>query len=322
MGARSRHAALAAAFLAASSGCRTCNKPSEPTAPDAGSDAPTTLAAPSTSAPPVVKLPPAPCRAATATGSISAGDAGIATMGPVPEGVFIDLGAGARLVARDPVSTRETQFDGPGRLRACVGHEEESWLLGGGFDALPGSGERPGGEEWVMTPLGVVRYASAAMHIAASPSAVAAHLAKGTAFLWAAEGVTLTASSEAGAPLLPNGPDEWLRIDDGFTATLKAGPTKSADDAARAAYERCRTTSQAARSLAGRIAAHEGNVGELTPKHVVARMLARAACGVARVRASSLPPSDAQEGLLRGIDEAQATWKALGDQLTPLAAPR
>src|SRR5215472_9658771 len=152
---------VAAATVAS---CGTCEP--KPPPPEAGAEAARSPFASVTAPPPprpVPKRPDAPCRAATVEGRIAfvplvltdAGvsqlDAGISAMGPVPSDQWLDLAAGARLVARDPNSTRETSFTGPARALACVDFDEESWLVRGTFDSVPGAGERPGGEEWVVT---------------------------------------------------------------------------------------------------------------------------------------------------------------------------
>ena len=58
------------------------------------------------------------------------GDAGtaLALEGQIPSEAWLSLSPDARLVAKDPRTTRETTFLGPARVRACVDHREESWV--------------------------------------------------------------------------------------------------------------------------------------------------------------------------------------------------
>jgi hypothetical protein len=282
------------------------------------------------------KLGPLPCRAATVVERISLAplalgdaesfipDASIPNMSEIPDDVWIDLDRTGRLVSRDPRSTREASFIGPARVRACVDRDEESWLLRGAFDAVPGAGERPGGEEWVVLPVGVVRYASAGMRVTASARSAEARMVKGTAYVWAAGGTSVAVATEAGTP--PSaGEDGWIRIDEGAVARIRldASPAFAPEEAARAATDRCADAAKAARSLADQISGTTGNLGDLAPKHVVARRLARAACGVARLRVNALVPSANRDGLLARTRDAENSWRALGEpaQGVPSANP-
>jgi hypothetical protein len=319
----------AVVLLASVGGCGTC-EPSPKPPPDAGTATfdgqPFPFASGRMRLPPAPKPVPLPCRAATVAERVSLAplalgdaqafipDAGIPNMSEIPDDVWIDLDRTGRLVSRDPRSTREASFIGPARVRACVDRDEESWLLRGAFDAVPGAGERPGGEEWVVLPLGVVRYASAGMRITASAQSAEARMVKGTAYVWAAVGASVLVTTDAGAPRTA-GDDGWVRIDEGAVARVKldAGPAPAAEDAARTATDKCADAARAARSLADQISAMTGNLGDLAPKHVVARRLARAACGVARLRVNALAPSANRDGLLARTRDAETSWRTLGE---------
>jgi hypothetical protein len=239
-------------------------------------------------------------------------DAGLTMASEVPNNEWLDLGAGARLATRDPVSTREAEFLGPARVRACVDHEEESWVVRGMFESVLGSGERPGGEEWVATPHGIIRYAAAGARISVSRDATQVVVGKGTAYLWPAADATARATSEAGAPVAV-ADEGWMRLDAGTTATVK--PTKAVDtqEAAQAAADRCAGAAKTAHELAEQIAQGEGGLAELAPEHVIARRVAHAACHIAELRASAFVPASDREPILAGVRNAEAMWRALGE---------
>ena len=112
-----------------------------------------------------------PGRAIAVDGEVRSEDDGgtpVALSSGIALDPWIDLVSGARLVAKDPRTTRETTFRGPARVRACVDSIEESWVDSGSFESSVGAGESPGAEEWVVTPLGVVRFAAAKLGVQVS----------------------------------------------------------------------------------------------------------------------------------------------------------
>ncbi len=209
-----------------------------PTAhPDAPHERPANSAGPSGSSN-AVMLAHLPCRAIAADGDVEAetypdaGGARVTNMSEIPDNVWLSLAQGARLVAKDPRTTRETTFLGPSRARACVERGEESWLVSGSFESVVGAGESPGAEEWVVTPQAVVRYAAARLHIDAEPQTTRVRLANGVAFIWPPQGV---GASEG-----------WERMTAAESAI--AGAPGADPAAAAAAVDRC--SSLAARSAA------------------------------------------------------------------------
>ena len=146
-----------------------------------------------------------PCRAIAVDGPVreeAAGDAGVALalQGEIPSEVWLSVARDGRLVAKDPRTTRETTFVGPARVRACVAHREESWVATGHFDSAIGAGETPGAEEWVVTPLGVVRYMAAKLGVDVRAKDAVVAVGSGVAFLWLDDGVrvALRAGADAG----------------------------------------------------------------------------------------------------------------------------
>jgi hypothetical protein len=234
----------------------------------------------------------------------------------VPDDAWIDIGKSSRLTARDAFSTRETTYLGPGRFRPCIGHEEESWVERGRFESVGGAGERPGGEEWIETPLGAGRYDVAKWTLTVTDRAVEIRVASGTGYFWPAEGVTTHFFAEAGAP--PSLNDQgWVRINGTEGATMTATKSVLTEEGAKAGLERCASSADDAKTLAASLGEPDANLGELAPRHLVARRLAHAACGVAYLRVESLPSSPMRDGDLERVRASEADWKALGPTPPP-----
>jgi hypothetical protein len=233
-------------------------------------------------------------------------------MGDVPTARWLTLGPGAKVTAKDPRTTRETAFEGPGKVMPCVAHEEESWVARGAFRSAPGAGEAPGAEEWVVTPFGVVRYAAADLQATVTSDGLTVALSRGAAFLWADE--TVTSVMGGGRDAGQGGDDDgWRRLD---TAEVRVvarskGRGPSDLDAAKAALARCTTVSNEARALGEKIQAPEAPLAELAPRHVIARRAARAVCAVARLRAEALSVPAERDELTRRAQEADGIWRTL-----------
>ena len=290
------------------SGASTASATTSTTAPTApttsASNAATTIgtAAPTSSL--VESYPKLPCRALGVAGAITPP---LATF--VPREGWLTLAPGAKMTAKDPRTTRETSFAGPARVRACVGDEEESWLAPAAsgdatFTSSSGAGEKPGAEEWVVTPFGVVRYASASVRVTLGRGGGDVRVNGGVAHVW---------EPEADA-----GPGGWRRIDGGGSFGFAPAKTPAQPLAsAKSAMSRCETLAEAAHVLARAIAAPDASLADLAPRHVLARRAARAACAVARLRAETLPDdapaASARSGLLHSAEVADATWRTVGE---------
>jgi hypothetical protein len=262
-----------------------------------------------------LQLPP------KSNGSGSIADAGIGAMGEIPNDVWLDVEPGARLVAKDPVSTRESVFVGRARGRACVDYAEESWLLRGIFESVPGAGERPGGEEWVVTPHATIRYAAAGMRIVVSQTTTDVEVAKGTAFVWVAADSSARITGEGGAPVPVALDQGWTRLEGSLRAVIRPDKPATAEEAARAALDGCSLAARTAHELAERIAAPDAHLGDLAGKHVEARRVARANCRSAMLRIEALYPSPARDALLATATAADASWRALGGRQTDGPTP-
>jgi hypothetical protein len=243
--------------------------------------------------------------------------------GLVPVDQWFALGAGARLVAKDPRTTRETVFRGPGRARACIDASEESWVGAGTFEASVGAGETPGAEEWVATPLILLRYeaAKASVDVPQAPTAQEAiKVAAGTAYVWVAEDARATpvmgmSAPEGGAPSI--GDEGWTRLGEGQSLSVAAMASPAAGHAgvtslafAQRAVTKCSALSAASRELAS-VVLHGGADAAVIASQVTTRRLAHAACSVASVRAGGLPETEETAPLLTALRAATAAYANL-----------
>lgn len=261
---------------------------------------------------------PPPCRAVQVAGDVRPADPDADAAGPqlateqeIREPGWVVLAPGARLVAKDPRTTRETSVSGPARARVCVDHREEAWICDGTFESATGSGETPGAEQWVVTPDAVVRYAAAKLRVDVGPKGSSATLLSGTAFIWAPGPVSVEAvRHKDGGAAAPSHEDmgdaPWRRVSDG-TVHVARGST---DDAAPSSAGDCAARADRSQRLAGELFARHGlagpEAGALIADQVRERRLARASCALASVRVALLSPSAEAEraaaALRRGIE--------------------
>ena len=235
----------------------------------------------------------APCRVMSASGDVLREESHARLIAPAAlvDAPWISLGKAAKISVTNAASAREIGFEGPGRVRPCVGEglAEEAWLTTGTFASSRGTGARPGAEEWVITPFVVVRYASQAVEVSVSDAGVD---------VTSAEGVSAFAGGAVDA-----GDPAWAFVHG--KATFKPGATM------QSLVDRCVQSSQAASDLAASIAAPDAALGELAPRHVAARQLARAYCAMARVRLELLPPAREPSAQRLAVDMADARWRRL-----------
>jgi len=275
--------------------------------------------------------PPQRCRAISVAGTstltailgtTSAGaalDAGIgatvAESADLPDDVWIDLQKDAKLTAKHPHSTRETTFIGPGRVRSCVAHAEEAWVASGTFESAPSSGERPGAEEWVVTPLGVVRYASSRVEIAVTAGKTEVKVTSGVAFAWSDEHASAltpsTPKAKEGAKDAKEAalPDGWTRLEGTRSVTFTPKSPAKPEESAKAAVDRCTLAARGSMALATAVASPDASLAQVAPRHVIARHVARAACDVAQLRVALLPASSARDAFTTALKEADGEWR-------------
>jgi hypothetical protein len=236
----------------------------------------------------------------------------------VPDDVWIDIGKASRLTTRDAVSTRETTYLGPGRFRVCIAHKEESWVASGIFESIGGAGERPGGEEWVATPLGVARYDVARLKLRVNEKTLEVRVASGTAYYWPPEGVTTQFFSDAGGPSPAIHDQGWVRLDGAMGATVSVAKPVMNTEGAEAALDQCVRAAVQTRTIAMSLSEADASLADLAPKHVVARREARAACNVAKLRMAALPPS---AGWYERLRAAESDYKTI-EPVVPSAPER
>jgi hypothetical protein len=237
------------------------------------------------------------------------GDAGAVPLMPqglLPVDQWVELGPGARFVAKDPRTTRETTFRGPGRARACVDADEESWIAAGAFDSAVGAGETPGAEEWVATPLALLRYGAAKVTVDVPPGGAKGETVKvaaGLVYVWVAD--------DAKGRLL--GEEGGARALAALTAEASPGAGHHADTpeaAAERALTKCSTLAQTSRDQAALVLRGGADASFIT-NQVTTRRLAHAACSVASVRVWALPESPAKATLVTSLRAAGAAYAGL-----------
>ena len=249
------------------------------------------------------------CRVIDATGTPDS----LVVGGQVPNG-WITIAAGGKLTVRHPRSTRESVFLGPAEVVPCVGAQESHWLRSGTFKSAPGSGEAPGHEAWVITPLGVVRYGVAGLTVQmdtrdAKRATATVTVASGSARVWhpSASGAVSAhldkaaqKKSDAGAAGEKSSL-AWTRLVDGTSMTLVASATHpggAADagqlDTSGDCFADAEIAAMAARALRpteGGGGADAGDFGARAAHDLEAIEATRAACALATMMCPADDPS-------------------------------
>ena len=221
-----------------------------------------------------------PCRLIVVTGDArTRADAGLHGLEAAPLD-FVTLGASSSMTAKDGTTGREVTLKGPGSVRVCVGGREEEWLETGELASVPGAGESPGAEVWVITLHGVVRYSGGHTRVTASRTSTFVHSQLGAAVypLPAA-----TTKSEAGAPSIDS--EGWIRLAPDANLEL----TGALD--VRALLAACSKQAAITRDLAAAMMKGDaGPLGDAASRHVVERQRSRALCGMASLAAATARP--------------------------------
>ncbi|MGD0676619.1 MAG: hypothetical protein ABSC94_14465 [Polyangiaceae bacterium] len=226
----------------------------------------------------------------------------------IPEQAWIVAQSHARFVGKDPRTTRETTFWGPGRFLPCVGHREESWVGAGRFESSLGAGEAPGAEEWVVTPVGILRYSAAKAAIDVHPGGASLQVDSGTAFLWVSDDAREKATASTRDAAADDTSDlPWRRISAGTRIDI------AGDGDARMAVERCGERASHAELLARLLLSHDGGLasGRQIAGQVRARRLARASCAVAALRVARMPLPDERRPLAEALRAADERWAGI-----------
>ena len=254
-----------------------CDRPSARGASDAAPSASTAVApvvdaGPRPVATSIPRPPRPPCRAIQVVGSGRATDAGSAM--PLRTGDAVDrwvtLDPSAKATVKEPSSARELLFTGAAgaTFLACF-HEDEAWLSSGEVVGSRGLGERPGADQWLVTPFAVVRYGAANVDVTVDGTSTRAVLRSGSASAIASDG------------------DTWHALDASSPFVAK-GTLDEASNVATA--NRCVQTETAAKALEAALLApgetQDSGFGELARQATEARTLARAACAISGLRAA------------------------------------
>jgi hypothetical protein len=244
-------------------------------------------------------------------------------------GDWVDLQSSGTVVVKQQIRGRELRFTGAGRARPCSWGEPEVWITRGMVEATGAAGEAPGSEEWVVTPYGVVHYASAEFELVVDPEGMNLRMKRGTAYVdltveapvravgvWP-EATATKMMADAAALRLPEGA---YRVDApkafGFRFNLDAStPLPSV----QTAVDACKAHASAAHTLAESLHGHSGEpqFGELAARHVDARRSARMFCAVASLRVNGGAragegPRDAapvEDALTRELEAADRSWR-------------
>jgi hypothetical protein len=235
------------------------------------------------------------CRAIGVTGTIKRESGVPLAMSDVMGDGFVTLAVGARLAIKNGTTTRETIFEGPGDVRACISGEEEMWMTAGTFKSVVGAGETPGSEVWIVTPHGVLRYGSGAqLGIDVSASRAEIRLGSGGAHVYPVDASTVSQGT---------GVDGWYPVPAGVSITLTSKQSTAQTIGV------CEQASKAAHDLAIAIGTHDASLAEAAPRHVVLRQKAHAICSVAElVAARTLDPVE-RARLQPRAHLASAKWR-------------
>jgi hypothetical protein len=279
---------------------------------------------------PPVEGQKAPCRAISVVGRVAVRDgAPLSTDALIPD-AWLDMTSDGHFTAKHPRTTRETTFIGPGGVRVCVNGDEEAEITTGTFTSSPGAGEAPGMEQWVLTPLGAVRYVASATRIAVTAGVLDVRVQSGSAYVYAASDVKAQARAlpdpDGGPPKKGKDPqldsEGWYRVDPGDDFVFSIAKASVPFDMAQALERDCAELAKHSHDLAYTLlhpyppptdGAVAWKVSTLSKDHVLTRRKAHGACGTARVRAWTLLPTPERAALLKTLDDDEATWRYLGE---------
>ena len=183
---------------------------------------------------------------------------------------WLALGDGDVITAKLARSGRDVTVLGPGLADPC-GEEEEAWLLRGRFRGTRGDGEKPGAEEWVVTPNAVVRYGAAVMEVAIEGTSTRVTVQEGAASVLGAADLT------------------WATVGAGKPLVVQGAPL--GDAGTRDASGRCAERQTVAKHLEDTLLAPGATTAPTFADTAMrandARLLARASCAMARLRAGA-----------------------------------
>lgn len=274
---------------------------SAPPAPGPEPSASAAAPASSDQPPQLVRAPARVCRAIAVRGEVTTPEARpIASMDPLDETGWLELGEGASVTVRHAQSTRELTFDGPGKVWPCY-HEDEQFIVHSGtVHARAGAGARPGAEVVIATPFGVVRYGDSDLTATVAGS-LEVEVRSGEAWV---EG--------PGSEPAPE------------TVSAHQSTSRTDSEAVELLVQRCKDTAERARERARAVldrSKDRSTLGQRAAEHLRARQEARKACGIA---VAAVGPRTAKTAsAIREIDRAEERWREVPEGPSPpKAAPK
>lgn len=187
---------------------------------------------------------------------------------------------------------RELRFEGPGRFNGCG--SDVALVAAGTAIGLPGSGEAPGGEQWVATACGAARWASGVHRFMGARDTCRLQASSGILDFWLPGDMTAEdAPLDAGAPDAGSAGDAsaaagWHHVATRRAFFLRGHGLLDTAAAVKAALVECDDDAAEVESLAKRMASAAagatGELGAMAAESVSRRITARAACAVAAVR--------------------------------------
>lgn len=226
---------------------------------------------------------------------------------------WLTIAAQSSATVRIGETGREIRFEGPAVVRPCApsGNVDVAVLASGSAAVDPTAG----GDAWVATPCGALRWASGAQRVAVAKDDCKIQSSLGTAHLWTPPDVRV-AEEDGGAPAPRDAGagEAWRRLDG--RQVLRLAIDRAPGRAARA-VDACERAARDAASTAAALqtGADPASIGKRTYDAMQARMIARASCGVAAAR---LHATGDDAALLARTQRAEAS--AFGDALPDAGA--
>jgi len=162
-----------------------------------------------------------------------------------------------------------------------------------------------------VTPLAVLRYASAKLRVAVGPKGTSITPSAGVTFAWLADDAHARSGGDAGA-VAATAADGWERVGEA-PLILEAAAAVPEAQAARASVDRCAALADHSHELATLLMAPTVGLPDASAaaEQVIARRQARAACAVAALRVGALAEAPAKDALAAKLAESVAVWTAL-----------
>jgi hypothetical protein len=216
---------------------------------------------------------------------------------------WVDLAPGAVLVVKHAETSREISFSGKAHVQPCVRGEEQFAMTEGTVTTTAGAGAHPGGEVFIATPLGLVRYGDAQLKATLDAKGLHVAIQTGSAFF-----------DEANE----EGVGKRLSAGDHFEAKATRPDVKTLVDECE---RRAETAEQRARDVLSP-KAPVAPLGQRASAHVRARQAAKKTCAIAGAAVGTLEMGKDRDDLESMLAAANVRWRDVPDGSTPDAHPR